>query len=102
MPRCRACAATIDFIRTKAGKLCPVESAETDEYRVWITLPADKPPGVTFRPLVLVTPEGETWRVFQGFYDQADRKLPVAGPCTIVGSESHFAHCPDASAFRRA
>jgi hypothetical protein len=86
----------------RTQKYIPVESRTPEEYRVWTERPPDPGPGRIIKPLVLVTPEGDTLRVFQMVEElEGGRRRVVDGPCRILGHESHFATCPNADDFRK-
>lgn len=102
---CKAatCRAEIGMVQLRSGKWHPVESLEPEEYRVWTEEPID----VEAKRLVLITPEGEILIVWQDLeplgpgQDPAAPRRTLEGPCRVVGSESHFAACPEANTFRR-
>jgi len=93
-------------MRTRNGKLHPVESTEPEEYRVWL----DPPPsgrGLRGEPLaqskrlVLITEDGDYLNVYQGLVREGGQLRAVDGPARVLGYESHFATCPAADAMRK-
>lgn len=99
MARCRGCGETIDFVTLKSGRKMPIESTESEEYRIHLENPAVS--GRTAKKLVIVV-DGEVLTVWQEIETQPDGRVRlVDGPCKIVGVESHFARCPNAADFRR-
>lgn len=65
----------------------PVEAATTETYYLHLNAPGSP-------QMVLVTEDGDVLRGRLG-------KQEESGVTKVVGSESHFARCPDADGFRR-
>ncbi len=87
MTRCRSCHEEIDFVKLRSGKLMPVEAATTETYYLHLGAPGSP-------QVVLVTEDGDVLRGRLGTQHES-------GMAKVLGSESHFARCPDAGSFRR-
>lgn len=81
MSRCRGCGAEIDWIRTRAGKMMPV-----DEEPVMVIEGEGRD--------LFVTDEGDTITGRKAAPQEENRELPVA-------FVPHWAMCPAAGDFRR-
>ncbi len=107
--RCKgtSCRAEIGMVQLASGRWHPVESLEPEDYQVWTDRPPDLPecigavvgpPAAYVRRLSLITSVGGRSEVLIVWRQWRDG-VEVAGPCRLVGLESHFATCPDARAF---
>ena len=87
MAICKGCGDQITFIKTRLGRMMPVDGDEESAY--YLDMRDTKG-----APQKVIVMDGEILR---------EREVhPTTSGCTrVMGRESHFASCPDAIRFRR-